>query len=239
MARVRKTRPPYERWGMAREQVVKDYPQFLKSGWIGTASGEGEAIQTTLPKFGFVHQPSSGWENIGYEVRLIELSMTGLMPEEKGHAQLARECRQLAKKIDKNAHTLCDLTHWQAVSVASWYTRTDFCEYASDFFKTARRLEIIAEYLTREKQGAKWASTRRREARLVLACKLAPLFEREFGIPAKPRGGSEARPLHEENEWTKFFQCIASLLLGETETPDRQQVLWEVAKPSEIPTPPG
>ena len=32
MARGSKTRPPYERWGVSREQVEKDYPEE-RLGW--------------------------------------------------------------------------------------------------------------------------------------------------------------------------------------------------------------
>lgn len=239
MARTRKTRPAYERRGMIREQVEKDYPDFVKSGWIGTAEQEGETIKETLAEIGFTLEPHSGWAKIGYEVRLIELSMTGLWPEEKGHAQLARECRKLASTIQKSGKSIANLTHWQAVSVASMFTKSSIGDHISDFFVTARRLEIVAAYLEADKQPTKWVSTRRREARLVLACKVAPIFEQEFGMPAKPRGGSEAHPdIRDEAEWTKFYQGIAKLVIGEAETPDRQEILWEAAQQSEMPLEP-
>nr|WP_087573337.1 hypothetical protein [Sphingomonas sp. CDS-1] len=236
MARNRKTRPPYELYGIARAQVQKDYPDFVKSGWIGSAEQEGHAIRETLVELGFALEPRWGWDTIGYEVRLVELSMTGLWPEEKGHAQLARDCRKLARTIDSCAKSVAELSHWQAVSVASMFTKSSVVEHISDFFVTARRLEIIAAYLEADRQPTKWATSRRREARLVLACKLAPIFEQEFGKPAKPRGGSEAHPdIRDEIDWTKFYQGIAKLVLGEAETPDRQEILWEAAQQSEMP----
>ena len=239
MARNRSTRPPYELCGAARAQVQKDYPDFLKSGWIGTAEQEGHLIRETLVELGFALEPRSGWDTIGYEVRLIELSMTGLWPEEKGHAQLARDCRKLARTIDSAAKSVGKLSNWQAVSVASMFTQSSVVEHMSDFFVTARRLETVAAYLEADKQPTKWATTRRREARLVLACKLAPIFEHEFRRPAKPRGGSEVySDIRDENDWTKFYQGIAMLVIGETVTPDRQEILWEAAKPSEMPSQP-
>jgi hypothetical protein len=218
-------------------QVEKDYPAFVESGWIGTAEQEGQIVRDTLSAVGFTLQPRSGWGKIGYEVRLIELSMTGLWPEEKGNARLARECRQLASVIGKSAKSVAELTHWQAVNVASIFMRSSIAEHVSDFFETARRLEAVAQYLEADKQPTKWASSRKREARLVLACKLAPVFETEFGKPAKPRGGSETLPdIREEAAWTQFYQGVAKLLIGEAETPDRQDLLWEAYKPSEMPS---
>lgn len=239
MARAKKTRPPYECRGIARVQVEKDYPAFIESGWIGTAEQEGQIVRETLSEVGFTLQPRSGWDKVGYEVRLIELSMTGLWPEEKGNAQLARECRQLASVIGKSAKSLAELTHWQAVSVASIFTKSSIAEHVSDFFETARRLETVADYLEADKQPTKWASSRKREARLVLACKLAPVFETEFGKPAKPRGGSETlHNIRDENAWAQFYQGIAKLVIGEARTPDRQDILWEASKSSEMPCPP-
>lgn len=239
MARNRKTRPPYELYGMVRAQVEKDYPDFVKSGWVGTAEQEGEAIRETLAELGFALEPQTGWTKIGYEVRLIELSMTGLWPEEKGHAQLARECRKLANSVQESAKSIAELSHWQAVSVASMLTKSSIVDHISDFFVTARRLEAVAAYLEADKQPTKWAASRRRETRLVLACKLAPIFEQEFGKPAKPRGGSEAHPdIRDEIDWTKFYQGVAKLVLGEAETPDRQEILWEAAQQSEMPPAP-
>ncbi len=221
---------------MARAQVEKDYPDFIKSGWIGTAEQEGEAIRKKLAELGFTLKPQSGWDKIGYEIRLIELSMTGLWPDEKGHAQLARECRKLANTVQESAKSIAALTHWQAVSVASMFTKSSIGDHVSDFFGTARRLEIVAAFLEAAKQPTKWATSRRRKARLVLACKLALFFEQEFGVPAKPRGGSEALPdIRDENDWTKFYQGVAELVLGEGVSPDRQDLLWEAAKPSEMP----
>ena len=70
----------------------------------------------------------------------------------------------------------------------------------------------------------------------MLACKLASLFEQQFGMCAKPRGGSEAcLNIRDENEWTKFFQSIVALVFDEPETPDRQGILWEAARQSEMP----
>ncbi|MBL0769574.1 hypothetical protein JI743_12225 [Sphingopyxis sp. DHUNG17] len=221
---------------MARKQVEKDYPDFVSSGWVGSAEDEGKEVLHTLAELGFTLEPRSGWAEIGYEVRLIELSMTGLWPEAKGHAQLARESRKLARTIRKSTKSVAELSRWQAVSVASMFTRSPITDHISEFLNTARWLETVADFLEIDKQPTKWASSRRREARLVLACKLAPLFESEFGKPARPRGGSEMLPdIRDEADWTKFYQGVAKLVLGEAETPDRQDILWEAAKPSEIP----
>lgn len=234
MARTRKTRPAYERQGILREQVETDY-----SSWIGTGEQDGTIIRDTLAEMAFALEPQSGWDKIGYEVRLIELSMTGLWPEEKGHVQLARECRKLASTVQRSAESIAGLTQWQAVSVASMLTKSSIGDHVSDFFVTARRLETVAAYLEAEKLPTKWASTRRREARLVLACKLAPIFEQEFRMPAKPRGGSDAHlDIRDEIAWTKFYQGIAKLVIGEAETPDRQEILWEAAQQSEMPPEP-
>lgn len=135
--------------------------------------------------------------------------------------------------------SLSGLTHYSAVSVALIHTVSSFGDNVLSFFDTARRLDAVAAYLEDNKQPTKWAASMRREARLILACKLAPVFEQEFGQPAKPRGGSEACPdIRDEIDWTKFYQAIAKLLLSEAETPDRQAILWEAAQLSEMPPEP-
>ncbi len=236
MARTRKTRPAYERWGVTRDRVEADYGRFYKEGGATNGIREGEEFRKVLADCGFSLEPRSSWDRIAYEVRLIGFGMDGLWPEEKGNAESGRDCRRLARKIDTIAHSVGDLTQCQAVSVAEMFTKTDFADYISEFFMTARRLEMLAEYLENSKQPTKWATTRKREARLVLACKLAPLFEQEFGVHAKPRGGSEAyQDLRDENDWTKFFQCMAMQVLDEERTKDRQEILWEADKLSEIP----
>lgn len=83
MAKDRKTRPPYELSGVTRAQVEKDYPVFVKSGFIGTAEQEGKAIREVLAELGFSLEPQNGWAKIGYEVRLIDLSMSGYLPEKR------------------------------------------------------------------------------------------------------------------------------------------------------------
>lgn len=235
MVRVRQSRPPYELYGIPRERVEKDYPTWVKSGWIAEASVEGELVRETLHGFGFALEPKSGWPKIGYEVRLIELSMTGKWPEEKGSAQQSRDCAKLAEEVKRMAFALSKLSGSQNIFTASCIIDAQFTEHLTGFFKTASDLEKVAAYLRENKQSAKWASAQRREARLILACKLAPVFEAEFAKPAKPRGGSEALPrIEDEAEWTQFYQGIAKLFFDEVESPDRQGILWEAARQSDI-----
>ena len=238
MARARKTRPAYELLGVPRERVKADYDHFYKEGGAPNGIREGEEFHCTLVTCGFALAPQSSWDRIAYEVRLIQLGMEGLWPEEKGNAELTRDCRGLARKIDKAARAVADLSRWQAVSQATMSTHTDFSQNISELFKTARSLEQVAGYLEAQRQPTKWATTKKREARIILACKLKSFFEREFGVPAKPRGGSEAyEDIRDENEWTKFFQAMATMVFGEDRTSDRQQILWEADRPSEIPDP--
>ena len=87
----RKTRPPYEHFGVGRERVEADYQAWVQTGWIGCAHDDGLLIRENSAKFGFMLDPRSGWEQIGYEVRLIQLSMIGLArPSEKGHIELVK-----------------------------------------------------------------------------------------------------------------------------------------------------
>ena len=70
-----------------------------------------------------------------------------------------------------------------------------------------------------------------RERRLVLACKLSPVFEDQFDLKPTLRGGSTSLPIEEESPWAQFYQAAASLLLGEEVTADRQSILLEARLP--------
>lgn len=236
MPQARKSRPAYELMGVPRERVEADYGQFYAEGGAPNGIREGRDFQRTLESCGFALTPQSSWDRIAYEVRLIQLGMDGLWPEEKGNAELTRDCRGLSRRIDKAARAVADLSRWQSVSLATMAVGTDFSRHISEMFKTARSLEKIAEHLVVQRQPAKWATTKKREARVILACKLRSLFEQEFGVPPKPRGGSDAyEDIGDENDWTKFFQAMAAMVFGEDRTRDRQEILWEADRPSEIP----
>ena len=229
------TRPAYELYGVPREQIEKDYDGWVASGWIGTAEEEGEAIRIALADFGFANEPKSGWAKIGYEVRIIELSMSGrVTPDEKGHAELAKECSAISDTLRDTGNRAANLSHHKAISVAQYFTGVTSVADVGALFKMASELDRIADYLRVNTQKPKWRTTEMRSARVELACKLAPVFEMEFGLPPRPVGGSAVMDLDQTNLWTIFYQAIASLILNEKVTPDRQDVLWEAARPSEI-----
>ncbi len=91
----------------------------------------------------------------------------------------------------------------------------------------SRKLALMSEAIQRQERPKKWAASELRMLRIRLAGEVSSLFEHEFGQAAKPLGGSASRNLQDENNWVRFYQSIAYLLLDESATPDRQAVLWE------------
>jgi hypothetical protein len=226
------SRPPYEFWGVTREQVEKDYPQFLKSGWIGSAEQEAPLFRDACKECGIVSEPKHGWKNLAYEIRLIELTLPdGATDDTLGRAQLAEKCIKVSDQLWECYKTLGEFTWSNEFTMAQFESGLSLNKSFDNISDIRRTLGRLSTYLSATKNRPKWRQRVNRIRRLVLACKLAPLFELEFEQLAKPVGGSTVLQLSETNDWTRFFQAIASLVLSENVTPDRQAILWEAAQP--------
>lgn len=220
----------HERTGISREMMETHHRQLLKLGWIDAPEIEGEFFREVLREFGISQVPKSGWTALAYELRLINLIMPDTIDENmKGAAKISSDCEELATQLDKIAEQVIALTHHTEVSVSLYSLKFDIAEGVPKMFETARNLEVLARHLKPTKPSGKWKATERRRQRIELACELSGLFEGEFGQPAKPVGGSASLELEYTNDWTRFFQAIASVFLNEQATPDRQAILWEAA----------
>lgn len=228
-------RLPYETFGVPLAQRVKLYDKMVSAHWIGTPEQEGEYFQEMLPQFGFLATPKSGWPSLAYELRLIDLNL----PERprtttKGRAEVAKQCDKLGDDAWKLVLALGDLSgnleFMSAQFVSGTFVDSD---QITSIIGIRAKLETIARHLRSMKQPPKWRQTELRRIRVELACKITPLFEAEFSLSARPVGGSASLELSQTNDWTRFYQAIASALLRETVTPDRQEILWEAARPSE------
>ncbi len=211
---------------------------MLSNGrWIDDSETEGKFFRAKLEQFGVDRQPKNGWSNLAYELRLVEISLPDrTKPDDIGRAELARQAQKLsvdAKKLqsdfvraNENIDFMVAMHFSAGVSKGGQAQRI-----VSELALFCRELDACAQRLKEMPQSPKWRQKELRNIRLELACKLAVLFETEFGLPAKPVGGSASLSLSETNCWTRFYQAIASAFWQEEATPDRQAILWEATWP--------
>ena len=213
--------------------MEEHHRQLLKLGWIDAPEIEGVFFRDVLREFGITQDPKSGWTALAYELRLVNLIMPETIDRNtKGAAKISSDCKEIATQLDQIAQRVIALTHHTEVSVSLYSLKFDVADGVPKMFETARNLEALARHLKPAKPPGKWKTTERRRQRIELACELSGLFEDEFGQPAKPVGGSASLELEDTNDWTRFFQAIASVFLNEQRTPDRQAILWEAASSS-------
>lgn len=216
--------------GPAGHHIVDMYNNFRKAKWIDTPKNEGEFFAELFLSFGLMLFPSSGWEALAYELRLIELSLPQRPRlETKGRAQLATECVKLQLNCDTLLTNLAKFTQNFDILVALSMTNVRLYDSIVSLNLLKNDLIKVETHLRSLNQPPKWRQTQMRSMRVELAWKLSELFEDQFQRPAKPVGGSASLSLDQTNDWTRFFQSIASVFLAESVTPDRQAVLWEAA----------
>lgn len=220
----------HERMGIPRQTLEKHHRQYLKGGLFDTPEIEGDFFHSVLREFGISKDPKNGWAKLAYELRLINMVMPDPIGEEtKGKVELSHDCQRVANKLDDLARQAGELTHHTDVVVGLHALELNIADGVLHIMDTARILKALASHLNPRKHPAKWKSTERRRQRIDLACELSGLFESEFAQAAKPVGGSAPLELEDTNDWTRFFQAIASVFLNEQVTPDRQAILWEAA----------
>jgi len=223
-----------EYFGLSREQAVDLYEGLLRLGWIDSPEIEGPFFSELLTEFGVNSAPKSGWPHLAYELRLVECTLPSLpKANTKGRADLAKKCIELAEKSGRVFSEIAELTLHADILIVQ---REPECKLGDDFLAVRRlqtKLERIAAQLKSERQPPKWRQSQLHNIRIGLASNLAGIFESEFNQAAKPVGGSASLQIEHTNDWTRFFQAIASVFMKEKVTPDRQNVLWKAAAPTE------
>lgn len=224
-----------DRRGLGRDIIERHYSLLLERGLIADAEAVGKSIQLELSKEGFTLTPKGGWTKIGYEIVITELSLSSSVDgNTAANSELSKECSKIAASLRKAGNRAANLSRHEAVSIAQIAAGVKSVVNLAALLKMAADLERIADHLRRDEQKSKWRVSEMRSTRLALAVKLSPIFEAEFGTAARPVGGSASVPLSETNEWTIFFHVVASFILGGHVTADRQAILWEATRQSEI-----
>lgn len=237
--KTKRSRPYYEGYGVSRVQIEKDLPQWIECGWVGEPEEEAAMVEQACREMHFADNPKSGWAYIAREIRIIHFQL----PERRtiSRKEMGKRCSAYADQIWETAKNLGELASHEDFVMAAIESKggvggDNIFEYANlqnKLFDTVRPLRRFAAYLESSKQSRKVQPLSARERRLVLACKLRPVYEAEFDCKARLKGGSAAYPIEEESPWAQFYQAIASLLLDEKATLDRQSVLREATWPAE------
>lgn len=192
----------------------------------------------------FSYVPKDGWSFLARELRIIHFQLPERRTENSlTRSQMAKLCSGYADQIFQLGSAIADMA-WQedftmaALEAKSGQSDGEWFEYANlpgrilDLVGPMRKfafwLELSSNWQPRKARA--WSD---RERRLVLACKLAPVFIDQFGLETTLKGGSVSLPIDDESPWAQFFQATAALVLGERRTPDRQKILRDVNLPIE------
>jgi hypothetical protein len=227
----------WEKRKLPRRLLVQLYEILLESGETNSPDIEGEFIQKMFQSFGFDIDPKDGWHFVAYELRLLQIATPfNDLEEEIGRAALAKRCAKLSDDAQKVLLEFAELTkHIEFCTQISTVAQDEANKLPPDFFSSfivfTNNLDRCVERLNDMPQAPKWRRTEWRIRRVELARNLAKLFESQFGLVAKPVGGSASLPLEETNLWTRFYQAVAWAFWNEHVTPDRQAILWEAALP--------
>jgi len=228
----KKVRIPSERATARRADLLKTYHHALRAGAIDTPERDGEFFKERFLKYAGTAVPKDGWPHTSIELRLVELaSVWGF--DGLGNAQVASICRKHAASLSMLSRELQKLEDVPEFLFARLYLEINHSNwtYMRALASLESQLRQVALHLDKFKQKAKWRSTIARKRRIRLACLLTPLFEEQFGQPAKPCGGSSPVPSEETNDWTRFYQMAVSVFWEENTTPDLQAILWEATLP--------
>lgn len=211
-----------------RPQNIEMLEGFANLGWIAPREERASAILAALCEFNFTRSPQVGWESFCYELDLIFVALPGQTDERNiGHAALAQQIEGEAQRLGESEKRMIELTHNIDFHWGAMNGKVDVRQIWDGLKQARDALNSVAAALRQSPQRSRWRERAQRKFRVELATKLTTVFEREFGLEAKPTGGSASRPLEETNDWTRFFQACAFLLLRERVSPDRQAVLWE------------
>lgn len=233
-----KTRPRYEDYGVSRAQLEHDWEQLKAWGYIGDPDEEAERLIRACHEMHFIHSPRDGWAHVARELRIIEFQL----PERKrsgslSRSQMAKKCSSIADQLWEIGNEMSEMA-WQedytmaaleAKSGAAGGERFEYVNLPGQIVGLVSPLRKLAFWLD---LSSNWHSKKHkafsaRVGRLVLACKLLPVFAEQFDLETALRGGSASLPIGEESPWAQFYQAAASIVLDENSTPDRQGVLLE------------
>lgn len=239
-----KTRPRYEDYGVSRAQIEKDWDQWVEWGFIGAPEDEAALIEEACSLMHFLHVPRDGWQHMARELRIIHFQL----PERRtvdslSRVQMAKKWDGFADQIWKMSKEMGDMAWQEDFTIAALEAGSaKDCNAALEYVNLPNRvaelvgpMRKLAAWL---KLSSNWQSRKirpasDRERRLVLACKLSPIFADQFAMEPSLKGGSSSLPIEEESPWAQFYQAAASLLLGENVTADRQAILLEARLPAE------
>ena len=237
------TRPRYEEYGVARSVIEEHWDQWVEWAVIDSPDAEAEMPKNACHEMSFRHEPNDGWSHVAHELRIIHFQLPEKRTENSlSRAQMAQRCAECADQILKIGKEMNDMA-WQedftmaAIEAKSGSPDNEMFEYANlpnrilELVGPMKRMAFWLE-LSSKLQSRKARALSDRERRLVLACKLLPIFEEQFGLEPKLKGGSASLPIEDESPWAQFFQAAAMLALGERSTPDRQRVLQDVRLPT-------
>ncbi|WJY19826.1 hypothetical protein QQS45_06330 [Alteriqipengyuania flavescens] len=223
----------YENAVASRDDLQRIYDASVASGSIPVPELDAVRFEAAFKDRKGEKSPKSGWLVVARELRLVELGCGSLAKNGMSHAQVQKEVQKALKRLGEAQELLHGL-EYELYYVSAIYSRPD--PYAvrhreRGLGELKQDLAHISAWLEWAKPPAKWNARSMRQQRVRLAVLLSPLFEREFGLAAKPVGGSASVEDADSNDWTRFYQMAASIFWGEHSTPDRQAVLWEATRP--------
>ncbi|WJY19827.1 hypothetical protein QQS45_06335 [Alteriqipengyuania flavescens] len=220
-----RTRPRYEDYGVSRAVVEEHWDQWVAWGEIGSAEVEAEMLSRACEEMSFHHTPKDGWSYVARELRIIHFQLPEARTEDSlSRAQMAKRCSACADEIIKIGREMNDMAWQEDYTMAALEAKSgspesemfEYCNLPGRIFELVGPMRKFAYWLELSSnwQPRKARPSSDRERRLVLACKLLPIFEDQFGLEPKLKGGSASLPIEDESPWAQFFRQLLHLLWG-------------------------
>jgi hypothetical protein len=256
MDKLGKTRPPYEWIGPSRDVLARQFPNWLRWRSMDTAEEAARFWQQHFQLYHFTHVPVNGWRKLAYELWLVSLAFDD-WPERydanehpfAGPAELANRCGELSDRLIALAREI------EALCSEPYLEAHGFLGRPPDWgilLREMNALKSLEGHFLDNKAHRKpnWRTGEKALRLRVVACRLEPLFEAEFGIQAKPTGGNgpatkEERVtdwLDKAKPWERFYLAVLDGLFGKQPQPGRMakpktpngwhKALKEAAKPT-------
>ncbi|ATW02941.1 hypothetical protein [Sphingorhabdus sp. YGSMI21] len=206
---------------------------WIDAGFIDPPEKAAITYLDAFRKFQFELVPSSGLVSLAFDISVIIGRLYGQLPNRYfTPSNIAKRGEALSERFSAARSDLMLFLNQsgQFLDFSENGQAREKFNFGRDEFSTlesiSRKLDLMSSEIRLKKLPKKWAASDLRHVRIRLAGELSEVFLREFGKEPKPLGGSSSLSLDDENDWVRFYQAVAFLLMDESATPDRQAILW-------------
>jgi len=216
-----------------RASLEKIYKVIVDEGVIDAPEIEATIVQEKFLKLEGVGKPQCGWIELTRELRLAGLAVGPLESEMKTKKAIEDAVSAIATSLAEGSRQLNAITEeWHFISAAiSAIDIYEFHDQMEALQELTGNVERIQSKLIEISVPRKELDARKRHQRVKLAVLLAPIFEEQFGEPAKPKRDDKLKDVERGNDWMRFYHTSVYLIWDKGGTPNMLDILWEAWRP--------